>query len=308
MRVVLCCATRRGYRFLRKLTELLPKGSLIVFSFREEAWEPPFLDDIQELTLSVAGQFFEATHIGETRLASFWESTPVDLMLVVSWRYIIPKSVYLRPRAGTFVFHDSLLPEYRGFAPTVWSILNGERRTGVTLFAISEGVDNGDIIDQKSIEIRPDDTIAEVIESVTDIYVDLLEKNFPQLLAGTAPRRPQDESLATFTCKRLPQDNQIDWNLPTDRIYNLIRASGKPYPGAYTYLNGKKLTIWSAQRLNNFPRYVGRIPGRVVEIRRGEGSVVLTADGCVLLRQIQIEGGEPVCAADVLNRLSQTLG
>jgi methionyl-tRNA formyltransferase len=221
---------------------------------------------------------------------------------------MIPRNVYSRPRLGSFVFHDSLLPNYRGFSPTVWALINGEKQTGVSLFAISEGVDAGDIVDQRAVPIGPDSTIAEVMQQVTQTYIEMLETNIQPLIAGTAPRHPQDHSRATFTCKRTPQDNEIDWTLSTDTIYNLIRASGAPYPGAYTYLNGKKLMVWSAARLDSPQRYLGSIPGRVVEVRPWSGSVVLTGDGSLLLRQCQLEGTDIVCAADVLKRLSDTLG
>jgi methionyl-tRNA formyltransferase len=308
MRIALLCATRRGYLFLSKLSELQPQSELVVFSFREEPWEPPFIDDIRTLTLARGGQFFETKQVGHERWMPFWEATPIDLMLVVSWRYMIPARVYHRPRQGTFVFHDSLLPEYRGFAPTVWAIINGEDHTGVTLFEIVEEVDAGNIVDQQRIPIGVNDTISVVIEHVTQGYLKLLERNVNRLLDGSAPRIPQDHSRATYTCKRLPEDNQIDWTMPAERIYNLIRAVSAPYPGAYTYLSGQKVRVWSAQRMSDTRRYVGGIPGRVVEIRPGEGTVVLTGEQALLLTEVQMEGGEIVCAADVFRSLSHTLG
>jgi methionyl-tRNA formyltransferase len=308
MRIVLLCATRRGYLFLEKLAGLLPQGDLIVFSFREAPWEPPFLDDIRELTLANGGHFFETRQVGSQRWSQFWESTTVDLMFAVNWRYMIPASVYRRPRLGAFVFHDSLLPEYRGFSPTVWAIINGEDHTGATLFEIAEEVDAGDIVDQERVSIGPDDTIAVVMERVTQTYLDLLERNLDNLINGTAPRYPQDHSRATYTCKRLPEDNQINWAASTEDTYNLIRAVSAPYPGAYTHLSGRKIYIWSARRVGNVNRYVGRVSGRVVEVRAGEGSVVLTGDEVLLLTQVQMGGGEIVCAIDVLNSLAQTLG
>jgi methionyl-tRNA formyltransferase len=308
MHIVLLCATRRGYLFLKRLIELLPRVDLTVFSFREEPWEPPFLEDIRELTLASGGQFFESRQVASQRWSWFWESTKVDLMFLVNWRYIIPSSVYLRPRLGTFAFHDSLLPEYRGFSPTVWAIINGEDHTGVTLFKINDEVDAGDIVDQERVPIGPDDTIAVVMERVTQTYLDLLERNLDDLIKGTARLYPQDHSRATYTCKRLPEDNQIDWTASSESIYNLIRAVSAPYPGAYTYLSGRKMRVWSARRVTNVPRYVGRVPGRVIEVRPGEGAVVLTGDGALLLTQVQMEGGQIVCAADVLNSLSLTLG
>jgi len=308
MRIALLCATRRGYLFLRRLIQCRPEAELAVFSFREEPWEPPFLDDIRALTEAHGGQFREAHQVGSQSLVSFWESTPLDLMLAASWRYLISPRIYRRPRRGTFVFHDSLLPEYRGFSPTVWAILNGEDHTGVTLFEIAEGVDSGDVVDQERVPIGPDDPIAVVLERVTQTYLTLLERNLDRLLAGTAPRRPQDHARASYTCRRLPEDNRIEWAASTDRIYNLVRAVSAPYPGAYTCLAGRQLRVWSARRMADAPRYVGRIPGRVVEVRPGEGSLVLTGDGALLLTQVQLEGGEAVCAADLLRSVGQTLG
>ncbi|HLV36110.1 MAG TPA: methionyl-tRNA formyltransferase [Spirillospora sp.] len=308
MRIALFCATRRGYRFLQKLAELLPDCDLLVFSFQEDPWEPRFLDDIRQLALACGGQFYESRQVGAQKWDELWASTPVDLMFAVSWRYIIPARVFRRARSGAYVFHDSLLPAYRGFAPTVWAIINGEDHTGATLLEMAEDYDTGAIIGQQRVPIGPDDTIANLLERVTDTYLDLLEQHLPGLLAGTAPRVIQDESRATYTAKLLPDDFLIDWNWPTERIYNLIRATTAPYAGAYTTLDGQTLRIWSARRLDNPRRYVGRIPGRVVEIYPDTGSVVLTGDGALLITQVQPEGGDCVPAHQILNRISYTLG
>jgi methionyl-tRNA formyltransferase len=237
-----------------------------------------------------------------------WANNPVDLMFAVSWRYIIPEKVYERARLGAYVFHDSLLPEYRGFSPTVWAIINGEDHTGVTLLEMAGDYDTGDIIAQSRVPIGPDDTIADTLERVTETYLTLLRTHLPALVSATASRTPQDESRATYTAKLLPEDFRIDWNWPTQRIYNLIRATTAPYAGAYTTLEGQKLTIWSARLLENPRRYVGRVPGRVVEFKADTGAVVLTGDGALLLTQVQPVGGESLPAAAILNKLSYTLG
>ncbi|MBK8027956.1 MAG: methionyl-tRNA formyltransferase-like protein [Chloroflexi bacterium] len=307
MRIALLCATRRGFRVLEQLIRQQPEAELIVFSFREEAHEPPFLDDIQQLAEAHGAAFYEARQVGAPKWADFWANTPIDLMLTVSWRYLIPREVYERVRLGTYVLHDSLLPAYRGFAPTVWAIINGEDHTGVTLFEIAEGVDSGRIIAQQRVPIGPDDTIADVMEAVTQSYLAVLAAQLPALLDGTAGRTEQDESRATYTCKRIPEDNRIDWTQPTAVIYNLIRAVSAPYPGAFTTLNGHRLYIWAAQRVA-VPPYVGRVIGRVIEIRRGEGVVVLTSDGALLIQRVSWEGEPPVAAEQILNNLSHTLG
>ena len=307
-RIAVLCATRRGYLFLKTLIGLLPEAELVVFSFKEEPWEPSFLYSIRNLALERGAQFHEARQVGSQGWKSFWETAGLDLMFAVSWRYMIPSSVYARPKLGTFVFHDSLLPSYRGFSPTVWSILNGEECTGATLFEIAEAVDEGDIVDQLRIPIGPDDTVAQVMDYVTSAYLELLERNIDSLLHNSAPRRPQDHSQATYCCKRAPQDNFIDWSWPVSRIFNLIRAVTVPYPGAFTTLGGKRLIIWAAERPQRARSYIGSIPGRVVEFRPGGGATVLAGDRELMLTRVQLEGNEAMPAGDVLNSLNIALG
>lgn len=305
--VALLCATTRGLRVLNRLAELIPEARLLVFSFREDPWEPPFLDRIQARAAELGAQFCEARQVGAERWQPLWDAAQPDLLLAVNWRYLVPPAVYHRPRLGAYVFHDSLLPAYRGFSPTVWAMINGEDHTGVTLLTMADGYDEGDIVGQLRVEVNPDDTIAVVTERVTEAYLALLETHLPALLTGQAPRKPQDHSAATYTCKLLPDDMRIDWAWPTTRIYNLIRAVTAPYPGAHTTLDGRRLTIWGAERLKAARRYIGRVPGRVVEIRPGVGTVVLTGDGALLLTRVQLEGAEPTTADAILNRLSHTL-
>jgi methionyl-tRNA formyltransferase len=309
MRIVLLAATLRGCRMLDQLVRIAPPDTeFVVFSFPETPWEPAFLENIKARTQTCGGTFFEARQVGSPRWTAFWENTPVDLLLAVSWRYLLPAHVHQRARLGSFVFHDSLLPRYRGFAPTVWAMLNGEEQTGATLFAMTDEVDAGDIVDQQAVPIGPDDTIADTMEFVTQAYLALLERNLPALLAGAAPRRPQIHAEATYTCKRLPEDNRIDWQAPATAIHNLVRAVTVPYPGAYYQLGGRRLRVWSTARLPQARPYVGSVPGRVVEVRPGAGAVVLTGDGPLLVRQVQLDDSPPVCAAEILNRVGQTIG
>ncbi len=308
MHIVLLCATQRGHRVLNKLIELAPDSQLTVFTFPEDPWEPRYVDDIRAMTEAFGGTLHEARSVSADRWRAFWQATPIDLMLVVSWRYLIPAEIYHLPRLGTFVFHDSLLPAYRGFSPTVWSIINGEDHTGVTLFEMADEVDSGEVVMQTRLAIGPDETIADLLERVTATYLTTLEQALPLLLEGRAPRLKQDQSQASFTCKRLPDDNRIDWTRPTSEVYNLIRAVTAPYPGAFTTFNGQKLTIWSAQRLPDTRRYVGLIPGRVAAIQSGEGAVVLTGDGALLLREVQLDGQSIRCADQVLTSIGHTVG
>ncbi|HEY6210947.1 MAG TPA: methionyl-tRNA formyltransferase, partial [Vicinamibacterales bacterium] len=211
-----------------------------------------------------------------------------DVAIVVGCRMLIAPEIYQAPPLGTLAVHDSLLPEYRGFAPLNWSILNGEDHTGVTLFHLTESADAGDIVAQRRVPIGPDDTAPVVYERVCQATVDLVLDTYPQLAAGTAPRTPQAHHRATFACSRTPIDGEIDWSAPTAVVYNRVRALTYPYPGAYTYYRGRPLTIWSASRVENSPSYVGRIPGRVVSVSKTTGGIdVLTGDGVLRVHDVQ---------------------
>lgn len=313
--IAMFVATRRGLLVLQQVMRLQPAASFIVFSFKESPEEPPFLASIQE----VVNEHPRATMYITTKVDSdlyrqkVWDNAEVhiDLALVVSWRYLIPSSVYKVPKCGTYVFHDSYLPVYRGFAPTPWAIINGESYTGASLMLIGENVDEGPLVGQEKIPIEPLATIKDVMEQVTNVYICLVTRHLERLLDSSNPIEltEQDHSLATFTCKRLPTDNWIDFNWPTHRIHNMIRASTVPYPGAFCTIRetGRTLKIWDAVPVENPLSYVGRIPGRVARFGP-DGVVVITGDGEILIKVVSFEGeDEKKPANTVLNKLALTL-
>jgi len=290
MRIVLFCATQRGLRMLKKISELAPTHDVTVVSFREEPWEPPFLDEIARFSQSKNYSFSEQKQAGSSKHADFWHSLDFDLLLAVSWRFMIPHSIYSKARLGAFVFHDSLLPKYRGFSPTVWAIRSGENHTGVTLFEMADDVDSGAIISQEKVAIGPHDYIDAVLERVTQAYLICLERTLQSLLAGTAVRTPQDETLATYTCRLTPEDARINWSQSTRDIYNTIRSYSRPYPGAFTVMDGKVFRIWQADPILSPKVFVGRIPGKVTEISAKKGFHVLTGDGELLITEASFDG------------------
>jgi methionyl-tRNA formyltransferase len=170
-----------------------------------------------------------------------------DFMLAAGWYYMIPRSLRELAPKGCAGMHASLLPKYRGGAPLVWAVINGETETGLTFFYLADGVDDGDIIAQKKFTIEPEDTIKELIDKTTDSSLSIIEEFLPKISDGTAPRIRQDHSKATVVPQRKPEDGLIDWNWDSKKIKDFIRAQTKPYPGAYTVINGKKITIWDAE-------------------------------------------------------------
>jgi len=192
--------------------------------------------------------YYEVDSTHGKRLADFsniFEKLRPDIILVMGWYYMVPKFIRDTAKYGAWGIHASLLPKYAGGAPLIWAIINGEKITGITLFRLDDGVDDGDIIAQRSFAILETDTIAEVYEKATIESVALIKKIFSKDISEIK-FLPQEKSKIEVWPQRKPEDGEIDWSWNPDKIYNFIRAQSKPYPGAWTVINGKKITIWSA--------------------------------------------------------------
>jgi len=167
-----------------------------------------------------------------------------DLIVVVGWYHMVPRAI--RDIAPVVGMHGSLLPDYSGGAPLVWAIINGETKTGITLFQMDQGVDSGPVIGQTEVPILFEDTIATLYAKIEDAGLKLLLENLPEIENGTAVYTTQDESRRRIMPQRSPEDGVIDWSWTAERVYNFIRAQTRPYPGAFTWLGDNKLTLWQA--------------------------------------------------------------
>ena len=174
------------------------------------------------------------------------EAMKPDLIVVAGWYYMVPRLIRDTAEKGCVALHASLLPKYRGNAPLVWAMINGEKETGVTLFYLEDEVDSGDIVGQIRFRIEDNDTIRELIDKVKNASIELLDKYIPLIEKGTFPRIPQNNTEATYFPNRTPEDGLINWDWDVKKIHNFIKAQTKPYPGAFTIINGKKITIWNA--------------------------------------------------------------
>jgi len=167
-----------------------------------------------------------------------------DVILVLGWYYMVPSAVRNLAKYGAWGIHASLLPDYAGGAPLVWAIIEGQKETGVTLFRLSDGVDDGDIICQRKINIEDTDTIKEVYDKAAVESENILVEVFRDI--NNIAFKKQDPSLLKVYPQRSPSDGEINWDWDTKRINDFIRAQTKPYPGAWTKINGKKVTLWAA--------------------------------------------------------------
>lgn len=217
-----------------------------------------------------------------------------DLLVVLGWSEILPARLLKIPTIGAVGAHASPLPHGRGSAPINWALIRGERETGNTLMWLSEQVDAGEIVDQVRFPITPYDTCKTLYDRVAEANAVMLRRLLAKLEAGERPSYPArnltDEPILP---RRHPQDGLIDWNQSGEAIYDFIRALTRPYPGAFTFLNGKKLLIWKASLL---PVSAGVGPGEIAGNAVGFdeaacGLVVGTRTGALLVAEIEDEAG-----------------
>jgi len=257
---------------------LIQRGEAVrvVFTHQDDPGETRWFRSVAELAQrhGIAVRFDEPSLGSEAdRLIA---TLAPDLIFSFYYRRMIPTAILAAARRGAFNMHGSLLPKYRGKAPVNWAVLHGERETGVTLHHMAARADAGDIVDQEAVPIAPDDTAYDVMRRLVPAARRLLDRQLAALKAGTAPRRRQDDALASKFGGRRPEDGRIDWTQPAARIVDLVRAVARPFPGAFSEINGRRLMVWKARAAD---AAAGR-PGEVLSatplrVRAGEGAVEL---------------------------------
>ncbi len=220
-----------------------------------------------------------------------------DFVIVCGWYWIIPKEILEMVPAGFVGLHASPLPRYRGFAPLVWSLINGEPEIGISFFYLEDGVDSGDLLLQKNASIDPDTTISEALEIAEDLSLKGWSEIYPLLLSGQSKRFKQANIKPNYGDKRIPEDGIIDWNKSAKELHNFIRAQSSPYPGAFTFSNGRKLYLWKSATLDEY--YSGS-PGQVLKIQE-DSVIVACGEGGIKLIQAQWDGDEIQKANQILN-------
>ncbi|MGQ9553514.1 MAG: methionyl-tRNA formyltransferase [Anaerolineae bacterium] len=225
-----------------------------------------------------------------------------DCVVVAAYGEILRPPVLAVPAKGCLNVHASLLPKYRGASPISAAILAGEQETGVTIMLLDAGMDTGPILAQERLPILPEDTRASLEGKLAMLGADLLVRTLPGWLAGSLTPVPQDDSQATLSRALAREDGRIVWSQPAPYIERQCRAMD-PWPGAYTYWQGKLLKVWRG-------RVIGAVaaaqPGTV--LRTDQGIAVATGDGLLRLLSIQPEGRGPMKAEDFARGRPQFIG
>ncbi len=223
-----------------------------------------------------------------------------DLFVVVAYGQILPMSILTMPKYGCVNVHGSLLPAYRGAAPIQWAVLNGDTKTGVTIMYMDKGMDTGDMILKREMPIEADDTYGTLHDRMSVVGADALIEALASIENGTSTRQKQDDSQSTHAPMIHKSMGKIDWSKTSADIMNLVKGLN-PTPNAYTEWEGNVLKIWKAVAMPAVSETIGEAAcGEVIDVVKGEGIVVKTGDGALLLTEVQGQGGKKMSMSDYL--------
>lgn len=244
------------------------------------------------------------------------------VFVVAAYGLLLPKGVLEMPPHGCINVHASLLPKYRGASPIHSAILNGDSETGITIMQMGTGLDTGDMILQKSLQISPTETLPELHDRLSTLGTEALLEALTQIENNTATRTPQDSDLATYSPLIKKSDGEINPNDSTEKILNQIRALN-PWPGCFTTYNNQQIKIWSAKSADLTEADPQKMSGAgciaknapllaYVTWAKGEnpiagdwghspqGLLFKTSDGAILVTELQSSGKKRMSAADFL--------
>ena len=278
MKAVVFAYSNVGDRCLRVLHAGGVQVGLVV-THRDHPGEVPWFQRVSDTAEELGLPWVYGDDPRDAELAAQVTRAAPDLIFSFYYRAMIPTALLALAARGAYNMHGSLLPLFRGRAPTNWAVLMGATQTGATLHEMVEKPDAGPIVDQSAVPILPDDTARQVFDKVTVAAEQVLWRSLHAILAGRAPRQPNDLSRGSYFGGRKPEDGCIDWSKPAQQVYNLVRSVAPPYPGAFTDIKGRRFIIARARLRPGTSALASRATGMHVEDGRiiaacGDGGVL----------------------------------
>jgi methionyl-tRNA formyltransferase len=219
-----------------------------------------------------------------------------DFALVLAYGRILPAAVLAGPRLGFLNLHASILPRYRGAAPINWSILRGERTTGVSLMQVDEGLDTGPVYRARTTDIGGDENAGELSSRLALLAAEVVREDLPRALSGELSAAAQDAEKATHAPPLAKREGQIAWEKSAEAVHNHVRGM-TPWPGAFTHVDGKLLKILATRR-SPFPAK-GALPGTLVMAEPG-AVIAACLDGTIEILRAQLEGRKALSARELV--------
>ena len=232
-----------------------------------------------------------------------------DIILVAAYGKLLPKAILDMPKFGCINVHASLLPKYRGASPIQWAVLNGDEKSGVTIMHMAETMDTGDIIMTKEVMLTAEETAGSLHDKLADIGGPLLIEAMDALETGRAPRIRQNEEEATHVRMLEKTMGNLDFSQPAVQLERWIRGLN-PWPTAYTKLDGKMLKLWKAEVVSTeelAKEAKNQKPGTILAVAK-DSFDVLTGDGVLRVKELQLEGKRKMTAEEFLRGFSLEMG
>ena len=283
------------------LSELLKQGFDVVGVFTQpdkpkgRGMETGF-SPVKEIALEHNIPVFQPLKMRDGTALSQIQSLAPDILAVVAYGRILPDDILAVPKYGAVNVHGSLLPKYRGAAPIQWSVINGDKRTGVTTMFLASEMDAGDIIYTDETDIGEYETSGELFDRLKDMGARLLVKTLRDIEAGTAPRTPQEHDRATYAPMLDKSLSPIDWNRPPRSVLKQIYGL-QPWPVATMELEGVIYRVFSADYTAS---RTDKAPGCVVSVDKGGIEIACAEGETLMIKELQAPGKKRVAAVDFL--------
>ena len=232
---------------------------------------------------------FQPTTFKDEAVVKELKAFAPDVIVVIAYGKILPKTVLDIPKYGCVNIHGSLLPKLRGAAPIQRAVIDGEEETGVTSMLMDVGLDTGDMLIKESVKILPDETAGELFDRLSKLGTKVLFETLEKIENDTVTREKQDDSLSTYAAMLSKEESVIDWNLSAKSVHNKVRGMN-PWPVAVTVFKGKKLKIFKTKVCEK-----NGTPGKVISV---SPPIVACGEGSVELLEVQLEGKKLMSAAD----------
>jgi len=251
------------------------------------------VDPIKEYALEKGLEVVQPPNYTDADVLDKLRSFKADLCVMAYMIIFVPREARDIPTHGSICFHPSLLPRHRGPSSINWPIIAGATRSGLTIFWPNDGLDEGEILLQREIDIAPDDTLGSVyFNKIFPLGIAAVLDAIDLVRSGNPPRIVQDETLATYESWCRKADAEIDWSKPVDDVYNLIRGTN-PQPGAWTTLGDGEIQIFDVEKASGSSKK----PGEVTAV--GENTITVSAmDGLIMIKRVRVKGGQKVAAGE----------
>lgn len=258
---------------------------------------------VKEKALEMGIPVYQPVKVREPEFVKTLADLAPDVIVVVAFGQILPKSILEIPRYGCVNIHASLLPKYRGAAPIQWAVIDGEKETGVTTMFMNEGLDTGDMLEKEVVPLDPKETGGSLHDKLSAVGGRLILSTLKGLEDGTLKGTPQTDEGSCYAKMLMKSLGDIDWTMGGAAIERLIRGLN-PWPSAYTSLHGKTLKIWDADVTD---REYGVEPGTVAEVSKDQ-LIIQTGKGSLSVRSLQLEGKKRMDIQDFLRGYSLEKG